>query len=394
MRVKFYIVNRNNILLNVSYDGKRLQTTIGLQCNPKNWNNNNQRVKYSCSNAMDINKALDNAENITKSIYYEYHSLNKSPNPKEYKEKIQSRLRGEKSIDLDFIDFFEEFIEKSEKSKAKSTISDYRYTLHSLIECSKLNKTTLNWDTFNHKFYDDYMSYQFDFKKNSDNLFGKRIKVLKTALNKAVERGYKPNPEYKKFKVLQRESDDIYLNDEEIKRIANLNLNDTDLDLVRDMFLVGCYTGLRFSDIKQINRESIVDKYIKVRVKKTAKFITTILTEATSDILGKYDYCFPDLHNAIFNKKIKEVGRLAELDEIQETETYIGIKRTVTKAPKYKLISAHTSRRSFVTNLYKKGASVVALMNITGHKKETTFLRYVKVTKEESLQQLSELIVT
>ena len=73
------------------------------------------------------------------------------------------------------------------KSLNKSTISDYRYTLHSLIECSKLNKTILNWDTFNHKFYDDYMSYQVDFKKNSDNLFGKRIKVLKTVLNKAIE---------------------------------------------------------------------------------------------------------------------------------------------------------------------------------------------------------------
>ena len=82
-------------------------------------------------------------------------------------------------------------------------------------------------------------------------------------------------------------------------------------------------------------------------------------------------------------KKLKEVGRLAELDEIQETESYIGINRTVTKVPKYKLISAHTSRRSFVTNLYKKGASVVALMNITGHK-ETTFPGYVKVTKEET----------
>ena len=124
------------------------------------------------------------------------------------------------------------------------------------------------------------------------------------------------------------------------------------------------------------------------------RFITTILTEATFEILSKYDYNFPDLHNAIFNKKIKEVGRLAELDEIQETESYIGINRTVTKVPKYKLISAHTSRRSFVTNLYKKGASVVALMNITGHKKETTFLRYVKVTKEETLNQLSKLITS
>ena len=78
-----------------------------------------------------------------------------------------------------------------------------------------------------------------------------------------------------------QESDDIYLNDDEIKKIANLKLANKDLELVRDMFLVGCYTGLRFSDIKQINRESIVDKYIRVRVKKTTRFITTILTETT-----------------------------------------------------------------------------------------------------------------
>lgn len=68
--------------------------------------------------------------------------------------------------------------------------------------------------------------------------------------------------------------------------------------------------------------------------------------------------------------------------------------RTVTKVPKYKLISAHTYRRSFVTNLYKKGASAVALMNITGHKKETTFLRYVRATKDETLNQLSKLITS
>ena len=58
------------------------------------------------------------------------------------------------------------------------------------------------------------------------------------------------------------------------------------------------------------------------------------------------------------------------------------------------MISAHTSRRSFVTNLYKKGANVVGLMSITGHKKESTFLRYVKLTKEESLKELSDLITT
>ena len=83
---------------------------------------------------------------------------------------------------------------------------------------------------------------------------------------------------------------------------------------------------------------------------------------------------------------------MARIDSIEESEEYIGIKRTVKKVPKYRLISAHTSRRSFVTNLYKKGANVVGLMSITGHKKASTFLRYVKLTKKESMNELYKLI--
>ena len=394
MKVNFYIGTRDNILLSISYNGKRLQTTIGLQCSKKNWNFNKQRVKSSSSNSMDINKALDNVEQISKSIYYDFHSTNIIPSPSDYKNKIHNKLNGNKTSDLTFIEFFNDFIKKSEKNKAKSTVADYSYTLNSLIECSSIFKFDLNWNCFDMNFYDNYMSYQFNFKKNSDNLFGKRIKVLKTVLNKAVEYEYNPNPLYRKYKVLQRESDDIYLNDDEIKEISTLILDRKDLDEVRDLFLIGCYTGLRYSDIQQLDRESIKENQLRVRCKKTNKFTTTILKESTFNILCKYEFCLPNIHNTIFNRKIKEVGRLACIDTIQETEEYIGIKRTVKKVPKYKLISAHTSRRSFVTNLYKKGANVVGLMSITGHKKESTFLRYVKLTKEESLKQLSDLIVS
>ena len=290
MKVNFYIGTRDNILLSISYNGKRLQTTIGLQCSKKNWNFNRQRVKSSSSNSMDINKALDNVEQISKSIYYDFHSTNIIPSPSDYKNKIHNKLNGNKTSELTFIEFFNDFIKKSEKNKAKSTVSDYIYTLNSLIECSSIFKFDLNWNCFDMNFYDNYMSYQFNFKKNSDNLFGKRIKVLKTVLNKAVEYEYNPNPLYKKYKVLQRESDDIYLNDEEIKEISSLTLDRKDLDEVRDMFLIGCYTGLRYSDIQQLDRESIKENQLRVRCKKTNKFTTTILKESTFNILCKYEF--------------------------------------------------------------------------------------------------------
>ena len=88
MKVNFYIGTRDNILLSISYNGKRLQTTIGLQCSKKNWNSNKQKVKSSVSNSMDINKALDNAEHVSKSIYYDFYSKNYIPLQKNLKMKF------------------------------------------------------------------------------------------------------------------------------------------------------------------------------------------------------------------------------------------------------------------------------------------------------------------
>ncbi|MAW21812.1 MAG: hypothetical protein CMD16_05410, partial [Flavobacteriales bacterium] len=59
------------------------------------------------------------------------------------------------------------------------------------------------------KFYDAYMDYQYNVKGNSQNLFGKRIKTLKTFLNDAYERGANKHLMYKGFKVLQKETDAI-----------------------------------------------------------------------------------------------------------------------------------------------------------------------------------------
>ena len=60
--------------------------------------------------------------------------------PSQYKNKIHNKLNGNKTSDLTFIEFFNDFIKKSEKNKAKSTVADYNYTLNSLKECSSIFK--------------------------------------------------------------------------------------------------------------------------------------------------------------------------------------------------------------------------------------------------------------
>ena len=57
--------------------------------------------------------------------------------------------------------------------------------------------------------------------------------------------------------------------------------------------------------------------------------------------------------------------------------------------PKYQLVSSHTARRSFATNAYKSGVPTIAIMKITGHTKESTFLKYIKVSAQENADMLS-----
>jgi integrase len=237
------------------------------------------------------------------------------------------------------------------------------------------------------QFYDEYMDYQLNVKENSHNLFGKRIKTIKTFLNDATIRGNNIHLMYKGFKLTVKDSDNIYLTEDEIKKMYKLDLSENErLERVRDLFVVGCRTGLRYSDLVTIRKENISKDGIKVITKKTGKTLNTVIIEETQEILEKYSYELPNISKTNLNKYIKEVGELAGIDEISHKDTYKAGKPISIKTKKYERISSHTARRSFATNMYKGGHPIYYLMHIIGHKKESTFLNYIKVTNEEAVK--------
>ena len=89
------------------------------------------------------------------------------------------------------------------------------------------------------------------------------------------------------------------------------------------------------------------------------------------------------ISNQKFNDYIKEVGKLAEINQNETITKTIGGVLTTIYLPKYELISSHTGRRSFCTNMYKRGLPTLMIMSISGHKTEKSFLKYIKVKQEE-----------
>jgi integrase len=394
MKVNFRYQKKKNtkkgvIRLDFSYGTNRLRYVFGLSTEEKLWSKAKQRFKSSASNSLELNQRLSFIAKETISIYYELINSNISPSNEMLKEKIKEKISG-KSNKRSFYDYVDEFIERSKNTKKANTISEYGYTIRDLKAFEKYSRRRIDWETLDMKFYDAYMDYQYNVKGNSQNLFGKRIKTIKTFLNDAYERGINKHLMYKGFKVLQLETDAIYLNEEELNKIYKLDLKKNKrLERVRDLFTVECNTGLRYQDLMTITKENVLKDSIRIKVSKTGQTLNTLLLPITEKILKKYRYNLPKISNVNYNLYIKEIGELAEINETITKDTYKSGKAISFKRKKYQLITTHTARRSFATNMYKRGYSPVMIMSITGHKKESTFLKYIRITNEESVRMIS-----
>ena len=392
MKVNFRLNKKNKkdktgfLRMDFSYTGNRFRYFLGISLPENHWSNTKQRVKSSVSNSLEMNKRLSGIAEETVRVYYELINNNITPSNTMLKEKLDESLSGVSS-QLSFFEFVDEFILRSSNTKKSSTIKEYTYTINDLKIFEKHNKRRIEWDTIDMKFYDAYMDYQYNVKGNSQNLFGKRIKTLKTFLNDAFKRGDNKHLMYKGFKVLHKETDAIYLTEDEIEKIYKLDLIENKrLEKVRDLFIIECNTGLRFQDLMHIEKENILEESIKIKVRKTGEILNTLLLPETRTLLKKYNYQLPKISNTNYNLYLKEIGELAGINDTIIHNTYRAGKSISIKKKKYELISSHTSRRSFATNMYHRKISSFMIMAITGHKKESTFLKYIRITNEEAVK--------
>lgn len=174
----------------------------------------------------------------------------------------------------------------------------------------------------------------------------------------------------------------------EINQIKNTILpNDGYLDNARDWLIIGCYTGQRVSDLLRFNSKMIVDKqYLKFIQKKTQNKIIVYLADPVLRILNKRDGEFPrKISDQKFNKYIKEVCKIAGIDEMMEGGK-IGNdhKKEIGIYPKYELVSSHICRRSFVTN-FLNGMDKETIAKQTGHHSSKMVESYDGTKEDERL---------
>ena len=364
------------------------------QIEPKYWNGKEGKVRDSgvYREAPEFNSRLQYVKTQTLEVLRKLQNDNVTITNDLLKDELdilfkKDRDQTEKGLNL--IQFIERFIDASDR--AEGTKKSYRRVLRDLEEFQYEYKRSLSYDDIDLDFHTDFINL-LKAKDYKTNTIGTRIKVLKTFMNEAYERGLHSNLDFKKklFSKPSEESISIYLGINELKRLHTLDLSkNRRLESVRDWFLIASYTGLRYSDLKRLTDKNFSDSSIEIKTQKTDTNVVIPLTPIVKLILEKYEYELPKLaSNQKFNDYIKEVCKLAEINESVREEQVKGGMKKIEHVPKYKLVTMHTARRSFATNAYIKGVPAMRIMMMTGHRTEKSFMKYIKISEKENAKQL------
>jgi integrase len=414
MKISLYLTRPDvetstSIFARINYNGNKVKFYLNESIQPKHWNAETYRAKKSLIEHPEFNHRLNSITSEIHSIYRKYLNDNNHeiPSPEKFKSILEKELKRTEIPEdrlKPFLPFFENIINQSinggrvqpisGKPYSKGTIVVYKNTLRILMEFQAYRKRNIDFNSITIDFHTEFTEYLSKRLDSSTNTIGKHIKTIKTILNEATERGINTNLQFKsrKFSATTEQTDHIYLEENEINEMENLDLsNNKRLDNVRDLFLIACYTGLRFSDFKILKPEQMKNGFIEFKeIIKSGNPIVIPIHNVIYKILKKYNGMLPRaISNAKFNEYLKEVGKMIKSLHIPfETKITKGGIRVTNHFKKYEILSAHTARRSFATNEFKNGTPTLTIMAITGHKTEKAFLRYIKVTPTEQAQLL------
>lgn len=386
------------IVLVFRYSGKRLVWSTGEKVKPRYWNAGRAKYTNRHPEYSELNSRLNHLEELTKEIFKENDfgkiTVQNFKEELEYRSGKKDRPTDPSKLIPSLFEFIENYIQKrKQEPNAKiNTLKKFPTAFNHLKSYANEKGITLGYDDIDWNFKKDFSNWLYSPPRNhSINTAAKTFKIIKQLLREAYRLNYHQNHivNDREFGIKQvKVKNKVRLSSEELEMLRDLDLSGNGkLERVRDLFLIGCYTGLRFSDWNKIKREHIKEhgevELLEIITQKTGTKVVIPFLPELEDILRKYNYVLPKISNQKFNKYIKEVCKLAlENHKFLRVYSEGGIKKNE-NIEKWKKISSHAARRTFATNFYEMGVPTAYLMQITGHSSEKQFFEYIDMDGEK-----------
>ena len=372
----------------------RLSTRISVK--PKHWSKKNRNVlsadHYSSSKNLFLygnGKDKKGYGPMVLSIYLEAKAKGLLPDREYFYNELDPKPKDVTS----FWELWETYLKSKSGIFKKNSFVKFNSLKTHLEAFEKDNKKSLSLENITNELMEDFQNFLYHKQNLNTQSTEKYISIFKMFLNWCLQRKYTTNADFKNFTAIrQPDSLKVIMTDDDIELLIKVDLGEKNyLKNVRSLFLLACDTGLRYGDFSRISKQHLKhnqDGYtLELRQNKTEDFVYIPLTdEALKTVRDMIEGKLHAITNQRMNLYVKELCKLAEINEPFEVHQYKGREKRIITVPKYELITTHCGRRTFATRLLENGVPAEIVMNFTGHKDYKSFSKYVNIPKRTEMK--------
>lgn len=362
------------VMIRIYLNNQRLSIgSSGVAINPKSWDNEKNRLKGRSTEILQANLQLDNIQAGLQAIF---RRLELSEDLS--LELIKSEFLGKKEQLDTILSLFEKHNNDIRNqvgiSKSVATLQKYencKRHFSNFIK-SKYGRTDLKLSEVTPIVIHDFRIYLLTTKKCMPNTTTKILKFFKTIILFGRKNGFLTHDPFREIRFHLEPVDRGFLTDNEIKTIMQKEMVTPRLELVRDMFIFSCFTGLAYIDVANLTEDNIVEldgkQWIMTKRQKTKIATNIILLDIPKMIIEKYasvrkdGKLLPILSNQKMNAYLKEI---ADICQINKNLTY------------------HVAHHTFATMSISKGVPIETVSKMLGHSKTQTTQIYARITNKK-----------
>ena len=359
----------------ITINSERIELSTSRFVEKSKWNTSAGKMKGNLEEARLINSHLD----LLKIKIYETEKHFLNNNLEINAQTFKNKLLGVEEKQRKLISIFEQHNKRMEELIGKefsiNTFKKYETTLSHTREFLKhqYSINDISITQVNIAFLNDFDFYLRTIKNCNNNSTVKYMRNFGKIVKQCYVNGWIEKDPYLNYKGKVKEVERVFLSQENIETLINKDINIQRLDLVRDMFLFSCFSGLAYIDVFNLKKSNIVigidgDKWISTHRQKTGGASKIPILPVTQMIIEKYenhpqsinqDKLLPILSNQKMNAYLKELADICNID---------------------KELTYHIARHTFATTVtLTNGVPIESVSKMLGHKNLRTTQHYAKV---------------
>lgn len=367
----------------ITVNGKRAELSLKRKLVISDWDSNKNKLKGLSSETKQINNYIKQVNN---QLFESYQNLKKE-NKLISSSIIKSCFFGNGETNYALSDIIEYHNEHMKSTLRWGTQKNY-FTTHKYIFLflkQKHKTTDMFLSELSYKFIIDFERFLRHQKSMGNNTVMKHIERLRKMVSLAYKMEWIEKDPFIKFEAKYERKERTFLTKDELQAIENKQFSITRLELIKDLFVFSCYTGLSYGDVMCLTNDNIcigIDRkqWIYSQREKTSIPVKIPLLSKALGIIEKYkkypnsknkETLFPTISNQKLNSYLKEIADVC------------GINKTLT---------FHIARHTFATTItLSNGVPIETVSKLLGHSKITTTQIYAKVIERKVSEDMQRL---